>query len=506
MKILTASQIKNVDVETIKREPVKSIDLMERAANTCFLYIRENFSRYVNVKIFVGPGNNGGDGLAISRMLADEGKKVLVFMLSSPDALSDDALVNYKRLADQGKAQITQIADKKIPKIDKDDLVIDAMFGSGLSRPLSGLAAIAAKHINHANAIIIAIDIPSGLYSEANELNNPEDIVNADYTLTFQMPRLSFFFAENEKYLGKWQIMDIGLLPKAIEEQQTGYFFIDKQGIAATLKQRKKFAHKGDFGHALLMAGSYGKMGAAVLSSRACLRTGVGLLTTHIPLKGYDIMQTSVPEAMVSVDSTSDNLSTLPEISQYNAIGIGPGLGLYNFTGLMMFQLLKAVNIPFVLDADAINLLAIHPEWLGLLPKNTILTPHPGEFDRLAGPSKDGYERHLKQIEFSKKNKIIIILKGAYTSISSSDGNCWFNSTGNPGMATGGSGDVLTGVVLSLLAQQYKPLDAALIGVYIHGLAGDLACEEASEESLIASDIINYIGKAFSKVKKHETT
>jgi NAD(P)H-hydrate epimerase len=427
-------------------------------------------------------------------------------MLSSPDALSDDALVNYKRLADQGKAQITQIADKKIPKIDKDDLVIDAMFGSGLSRPLSGLAAIAAKHINHANAIIIAIDIPSGLYSEANELNNPEDIVNADYTLTFQMPRLSFFFAENEKYLGKWQIMDIGLLPKAIEEQQTGYFFIDKQGIAATLKQRKKFAHKGDFGHALLMAGSYGKMGAAVLSSRACLRTGVGLLTTHIPLKGYDIMQTSVPEAMVSVDSTSDNLSTLPEISQYNAIGIGPGLGLYNFTGLMMFQLLKAVNIPFVLDADAINLLAIHPEWLGLLPKNTILTPHPGEFDRLAGPSKDGYERHLKQIEFSKKNKIIIILKGAYTSISSSDGNCWFNSTGNPGMATGGSGDVLTGVVLSLLAQQYKPLDAALIGVYIHGLAGDLACEEASEESLIASDIINYIGKAFSKVKKHETT
>ena len=506
MKILTAGQIKNVDAETIKREPVKSIDLMERAANKCFNYIWENFSHNGNIKIFVGPGNNGGDGLAISRMLALEGKKVQVFMLSKPDALSDDASVNYKRLVEQGKAQIAQIADKKISKIDNDDLVIDAMFGSGLSRPLNGLAVIAAKQINQASAKVIAIDIPSGLYSEANELNNPEDIVRADYTLTFQMPRISFFFAENERYVGKWQIMDIGLLPKAIEAQQSGYFFVDNQDIAATLKPRKKFAHKGNFGHALLMAGSFGKMGAAVLSSRACLRTGVGLLTTHIPLKGYDIMQTAVPEAMVSVDTTSDNLSTLPEISQYNAIGIGPGLGLYNFTGLMMFQLLKAVNIPFVLDADAINLLAIHPEWLGLLPKNTILTPHPGEFDRLAGSSKDGYERHLKQIEFSKKNKVIIVLKGAYTSISSSDGNCWFNSTGNPGMATAGSGDVLTGIILSLLAQQYKPLDAALTGVYIHGLAGDLASADASEESLIASDIINYIGKAFSKVKKHETS
>jgi len=243
-------------------------------------------------------------------------------------------------------------------------------------------------------------------------------------------------------------------------------------------------------------------MGAAVLASRACLRTGVGLLTTHIPIKGYDIMQVSVPEAMVSVDTTSDNLSTLPDISKYTAIGIGPGLGLYNFTGLMMFQLLKSVNIPFVLDADAINLLAIHPEWLGLLPENTILTPHPGEFDRMAGPSKTGYERHLKQIEFSRRNKVIVVLKGAYTSITTSDGKCWFNSTGNPGMATAGSGDVLTGIILSLLAQHYKPIEAALIGVYIHGLAGDLASADGGEESLIASDITNYIGKAFLNVKK----
>jgi NAD(P)H-hydrate epimerase len=215
-------------------------------------------------------------------------------------------------------------------------------------------------------------------------------------------------------------------------------------------------------------------------------------------------MQTAVPEAMVSVDTTSDNLSTLPDISQYNAIGIGPGLGLYSFTSLMMFQLLKSVNIPFVLDADALNLLAVHPEWLGLLPKNTILTPHPGEFDRLSGPSKDGYERHLKQIDFSKKNNVIIVLKGAYTSITTPDGLCWFNSTGNPGMATAGSGDVLTGIILSLLAQSYNPVHAALIGVYMHGLAGDLAITETSEEALIASDIINHIGKAFLKLKNHD--
>jgi ADP-dependent NAD(P)H-hydrate dehydratase / NAD(P)H-hydrate epimerase len=502
MKILTADQIRKVDAYTIEHEPVESIELMERAANKCFNWINDKVSGTPIIKFFIGPGNNGGDGLAIARLLAAAEKKVQVLMIASPDTFSKDAKTNYNRLVEQGKAEIIQLAEKKIPKIANHDIIIDAMFGSGLSRPLSGLAVEVAKSINSAQAKVISIDVPSGLYCESNELNINDAIVHADDILTFQLPKLSFFFVENEKYVGTWHLLDIGLSLKAIAEQESPYFFVSKDKIGSILKPRKKFAHKGVFGHALLLAGSYGKMGAAVLASRACLRTGVGLLTTHIPIKGYDIMQISVPEAMVSVDTTSDNLSTLPDISQYTAIGIGPGLGLYNFTGLMMFQLLKSVNIPFVLDADAINLLAIHPEWLGLLPENTILTPHPGEFDRMAGPSKTGYERHLKQIEFSRRNKVIVVLKGAYTSITTSDGKCWFNSTGNPGMATAGSGDVLTGIILSLLAQHYKPIDAALIGVYIHGLAGDLASADGGEESLIASDITNYIGKAFLNVKK----
>jgi len=504
MKILTADQIRKVDANTIEREPIESVELMERAASKCFHWIMENISKNPVMKIFIGPGNNGGDGLALARLLAGAGKEVEVLLIASPDTFSKDAKTNYNRLVESGKTKIIQLAEKKIPQIEEHDIVIDAMFGSGLSRPLSGLALEAAKCINQSGARVISIDLPSGLYCESNELNIKDAIVQANDILTFQLPKLSFFFVENEKYVGKWYLLDIGLSSESIAEQESPYFLVTKDYIASILIQRKKFAHKGVFGHALLLAGSYGKMGAAVLASRACLRTGVGLLTTHIPIKGYDIMQISVPEAMVSVDTTSDNLSTLPDISQYTAIGIGPGLGLYNFTGLMMFQLLKAVNIPFVLDADAINLLAIHPEWLGLLPENTILTPHPGEFDRLAGPSKTGYERHLKQIDFSKKNKVIIVLKGAHSSITASDGKCWFNSTGNPGMATAGSGDVLTGIILSLLAQHYKPIDAALIGVYIHGLAGDLASADAGEESLISSDIINFVGKAFVKVKNHE--
>jgi ADP-dependent NAD(P)H-hydrate dehydratase / NAD(P)H-hydrate epimerase len=502
MKILSAEQIRKADAYTIEHEPIKSIDLMERAAGKCFNWIKEYFGYQLNVKIFAGPGNNGGDGLAIARVLANNGNNVNVYLLTPLEKLSPDAAANYKRLVEQGKAKFLILEEKKLPEIDEKDIVIDAMFGSGISRPLSDMAMKTSVHINQSKAVVIAIDIPSGLFCESNEHNNLEAIIKADYTLTFQMPKLAFFFPENEKYVGKWYVLDIGILPEAIAEHNTGYFFTDRNDIKNYLIRRKKFAHKGNFGHALLMAGSYGKMGAAVLSARACLRTGVGLLTTHVPLKGYEIMQMAVPEAMVSVDTTTDNLSTVPDVSHYKAIGIGPGLGLYNFTGLMMFQLLKSVNIPFVLDADALNLLAVHPEWLGLLPENTVLTPHPGEFDRLSGPSKSGYERHLKQLEFSRKNKVIVVLKGAYTSITTSEGVCWFNSTGNPGMATGGSGDVLTGMILSLLAQGYKPIHAAMIGVYLHGLAGDLAAAEISEEALIASDIINSIGKAFQEIKK----
>jgi NAD(P)H-hydrate epimerase len=501
MKILSCEQIRKVDEYTITNEPIESVDLMERAAEECSSWIKQIFGDFISVKIFVGPGNNGGDGLAIARLLADKVNTIEVYMLTSHDKLSNDALINYMRLSRRGGVQVFQLQDGELPEIFGTDIVVDAMFGSGITRSIEGYTANLIRHINESDATVIAIDLPSGLFGEDNRMNKSEHIIEADYTLTFQMPKLSFFFAENEKYLGEWLIMDIGLLPEGMEMHDSKYVYTEKFDIIADLKKRPKHSHKGTYGHALLISGSYGKMGASVLASRACLKAGVGLLTSHIPSKGYEIIQSSVPEAMVSVDPSDEFYSLTPDLEKYSAIGIGPGLGLADLTVEAFYNLITTVKVPMVIDADGLNILARHTDWLSQLPKNTILTPHPGEFDRLAGKSENGYNRYLKQVEFSKKNKVIVVLKGAYTSITVPDGMCYFNSTGNPGMATAGSGDALTGIILSLLAQNYKPIDAARIGVFIHGLAGDLALTNSSEESVIASDIINNLGPAFRSLK-----
>jgi len=505
MKVLNAEQIRKVDAYTIEHEPIESIDLMERASVECCNWIKEKMGNGLIFKIFVGPGNNGGDGLAIARLLEEDDNVVVVYMLTLPERLSPDALDNYRRLSRRSGVEIVCLEEENtLPEILEADIVIDALFGSGLSRPLSGLADRIVSHINSSNATIISIDLPSGLFCDRNTYENPEAIIQADYTLTFQVPKLSFFFSENLVYTGDWYYLDIGLMQEAIDVQESKYFLIDNEDIAFNLHQRQKFSHKGTFGHALLMAGSYGKMGAAVLATRACLRSGVGLLTTHIVTKGYEVLQTAVPEAMVSIDAGADYISSLPDLSKYSAIGAGPGIGTNDFTAFVLQKLLMEAKVPMVLDADALNLLASRREWLDILQENTVLTPHPGEFDRLVEPSNSGFERHLKQIKFSQEHKVIVVLKGAHTSISAPDGTCWFNSTGNPGMATAGSGDVLTGIILSLLAQGYQPLQAALTGVYLHGLAGDLACNETGIESLIASDIINDLGKAFMTIRENE--
>ena len=505
MKILNAEQIRKADAYTIETEPIKSIDLMERAAIECCNWIKERLGNGLSFKIFVGPGNNGGDGLAIARILDEDDNYVEVFMLTLPERLSPDAMENYERLTRRHGVEIYSLEEQNsLPEIFEAEIVIDALFGSGLTRPLVGLPARVVKHINQSEATVIAVDLPSGLYCERNTYEDPDAIIKADFTLTFQLPKLSFFFAENEVYTGDWYYLDIGLLSEFINRQDSNHYFIDNDSIVYNLVQRKKFAHKGSFGHALLMAGSYGKMGAAVLAAKACLRSGVGLCTAHIATKGYEIIQTTIPEVMVNIDPGSDYLSLLPDLSKYSAIGIGPGIGTNDYTGFLLHQLLKSAVVPMILDADALNLLSMHPEWLNDLPKNTIMTPHPGEFDRLMGVTGNGYERHLKQMKFSIDHKVIVVLKGAYTSVTLPDGACWFNATGNPGMATAGSGDTLTGIILSLLAQGYQPSKAALTGVYLHGLAGDLARENVGEEALIASDIINYIGKAFIAIRSNE--
>lgn len=502
MKILTAEQIRKIDAITIEQEPVEPIDLMERAARKCVDWVVDHFGKPLSLKIFVGPGNNGGDGLAIARLLAENENDVVVFMLTAVEKLSPDCFTNFNRLKREGRVIISFLEESmQLPEISNGDIVIDALFGYGLSRPLTAFASGVVNHINHSGAAVISIDMPSGLFPEKNNSEDTEAIIHADFTLTFQFPKLSFFFAENEPFVGTWHIIDIALLPLAIEEQSSLYSYMETIDILPHLKKRNTFSHKGIFGHALLLAGCYGKMGSAVLASKACLKSGIGLLTARIVSKGYDIMQTAVPEAMVSVDTSSEYLASLPELKGFSAIGIGPGIGTDDPTGLLTLQIIQNAKVPLVIDADGLNLIAKNPQWLEELPQDSILTPHPGEFDRLAGTSLNGFERHLKQIEFSKKYHVIVILKGAFTSITTPQGTCWFNSTGNPGMATAGSGDVLTGIVLSLLAQGYMPFQAATLAVFLHGLAGNLACRDSGEEALMASDIINYIGKAFLKLK-----
>jgi NAD(P)H-hydrate epimerase len=503
MKIFTAEQIRKIDAYTIEHEPILSINLMERAAFKCFEWIVSHVIPQRPVKVFVGPGNNGGDGLAIARMLTLAKWKVEVLLLSSPERLSPDALINYKRMADISQATMKLIQCNGV-KINPTDLIIDAMFGSGISKPLDGLAAEVAQLINSSGAMVVSIDSPSGLYYGANPSLAQHTIVQANHTLGFQFPKLSFFFAENEKYTGQWHILNINLHPEAIEQQQSVYYYVNQQDVTPFFKIRTKFSHKGNFGHALLVAGSYGMMGAAILALKACLRSGVGLVTLHSIEKGIPVVQASVPEAIANSYSHTHHLSTLPDLSKYSAIGIGPGIGIQPETAQLLPTLLQKATVPLVIDADALNILAANPEWLSFLPKNTILTPHPGEFDRIFGKCTSGYERHERQIKAASSYNVIIILKGVYTSIALPDGRCFFNSTGNPGMATAGSGDVLTGIVLSLLAQGYDPEQAAILAPFLHGKAGDLASLDDSEESLIASDIVNYIGKAFAVLKQKQ--
>ena len=501
-KIFSSEQVKGIDQYTISNEPIASIDLMERAGGTVFHWILNRYENTRNVKIFVGPGNNGGDGLALSRMLAGEKYSVSVYWVKFTENCSKDWGINFQRLKDQRIADIGILTrtDNK-PQISADDLVIDAIFGSGLSRPLEGFPAEIVDHINASGANVISVDMPSGLFGEDNSGNNPAHIIKANYTLSFQFPKLSFFFSDNEEFVGEWSVLPIGLHPEMINSTDTGYYFLTGSFIKSKLKVRSKFSHKGTFGHVLLISGKYGRMGAAVLASRACLRTGIGLITAHVPGKGYDILQNSVPEAMISLDESDIIFTGIPDINQYSAVGIGPAIGLEDSTQKAFRELLKTINIPLVIDADGINILGENKEWLKQLPKNTILTPHPKEFERIAGKTSDGYNQIQKLVELSVKYQIIIVLKGAHTAIVSPDGLCYFNTTGNPGMATAGSGDVLTGIILSLLGQGYSSGDAAVTGVYLHGLAGDSAAMNIGEESLIANDIIDYLGAAFNELK-----
>ncbi len=495
MKILKTQQVKEADAFTIKNEPISSINLMERAAGNATKWILDNFVNEKDFIVFAGPGNNGGDGLVIARKLSEAGKKVRVFIVEFTNKFSNDFQLNYKRL-ELTKAKIYHIKDiSQFPGVVTYSVVIDAIFGSGLSRPVLGFAGEIIRKINNIdNKIVISIDIPSGLFGEENHHFAEQNIIKADFTLTFEFPFLSFIFAENHDFVGEFIVVPIGISKKYIENAETSYFITENTDITSKIKKRQKYSHKGNYGHGLLVAGAYGRMGAAVLAARAAHRAGIGLLTAHLSRKTVDIMQISSPETMLSIDANKKFLTKISDLDKYNAIGIGPAIGFKKETEELVFELFKTqAHKSFVVDADAITILGKNKHLLDSIPENSVLTPHPKEFERLVGKTKNNFERLNKQIDFSKKYRVIIILKGAYSSISFPDGRVYFNPTGNPGMATGGSGDVLTGIILGLLAQNYKPEDAAIIAAFFHGMAADTAEKEIGQNALIASDLIKYL-------------
>ncbi|WP_321287106.1 NAD(P)H-hydrate dehydratase [uncultured Sunxiuqinia sp.] len=503
MKLFVTKQIAAIDQFTIQNEPIPGIDLMERASLEIANWLIHHISNEKKLIVFAGPGNNGGDALAIARLMAKHNYLCELYLLNFGKDLTGSPAENWDRLINQDKVRLTVIQEKDlIPDIPAESVVLDGLFGSGLSRKLEGLPLQIVQKINASKAKVVAIDIPSGLFGEDNSENDLKNMVHADYTLTFQFPKLSFFFPEHEKILGEWEVLPIGLHPDAISQTESPLHYLTEQEIAKSLVDRDKFSHKGTYGHALLIAGSYGKIGAAVLASKACLRSGVGLLTTHIPHTGYQIMQTTVPEAMCCIDPSDLMFTEFPKLDQFSAVGVGPGLGLKPNSQRGLKELLEAKPDKLVLDADALNILSMKPEWLRLLPEDSILTPHPKEFERLAGATIDSYSRLQAQLSFSAKYKVIVVLKGAQTCITTPSGEVYFNTSGNPGMATAGTGDTLTGILLGLLAQNYTPLETAQLGVFIHGLAGDLAAQEVGEVSLIAEDLIQHLGKAFLKLKK----
>ena len=500
MKIFPSQKIREIDEYTIQNEPILSIDLMERAAEKLFIELKNQYSGRPFL-VLAGIGNNGGDALAVARMLIKDGFDVITIILKSK-GLSPDATINKKMLSKIKKAKILIWEEQQqLPEISDDCVILDGLFGTGLTRPLTDNILDLVLQINKLKNETVAIDIPSGLMAENNSENNLEGIIKADYTFSFQFPKLAFLFPENKHYVGKWQVLDIGLHEKIITETLTNWHISSLYKIKSMFTGRNKFDHKGIFGHALLIAGSSGKMGAAVLASKACLRSGAGLLTVHVPQKNENIIHISVPEAMVSIDNSEQMFTTLPDLSLFSAIGIGPGIGTHSSTSKIINTLFKKLrHIQYVIDADAINILSKFPKMIDNIPNKSILTPHPKEFERLVGKWENDYQKLEMALEFSYKKRVLLVLKGAYTAIVFPNGRCNFNPTGNPGMATAGSGDVLTGIILGLLAQGLSPEKASISGVYIHGLAGDLAKEEVGETSLIASDIVANLGKAFGQI------
>ncbi len=499
MKIFTSTQLHELDRYTIEHEPIKSIDLMERAAKAITHAIAEEWDNTTPVVVFAGPGNNGGDALAVARLLEQEGYKVKVYLFNISNRLSDDCITNRRRLTDRHGKDFTEVTSKfDPPELTADMLVVDGLFGSGLNKPLTGGFAALVKYINQRPAQVVSIDLPSGLMAEDNTYNVRANIIRADLTLTLHQKKLAFLFGDTQQFVGRLKILDIRLSQEFVRSAEAQYSVLEEEDIRSRLLSRDDFAHKGSMGKALIVAGSYGMSGAAILTARACLKSGAGKVTVHTPKRNYDIMQISVPEAVLQMDREETHFSEGTDTDGYDALGIGPGLGSSEATAIALISQIRRTQCPVVADADALNLLASHRAWMQQLPRDIIMTPHAMELERLVGaPATGDFERLHQAQELAQSLQAYILLKGHNSALCLPNGHVVFNSTGNSGMATAGSGDVLTGIITSLLARGYNQANACMVGMYLHGLAGDLAARELGKESLTASDIIQYLPAAF---------
>ncbi len=499
MKIFSAEQIRACDTYTIASQNMNSLELMEKAASKCVDWIKTHLPKDSLFVVLCGTGNNGGDGLAIARLLHLRQFGVKAFVLRLTDEFSNDCKANLDRLKriDEGLVDVLE-PETFITELPQPIVIIDAIFGTGINRPLEGWAADFVRKINNMPNIKISIDMPSGM--PADSIPDAESaVVKADFTLSFQFYKRSFLHKECGQLAGEVNILDIGLDKSFIQATHSQYKLNSKEYNQSIYKPRLPFAHKGVYGHALIVGGSFGKMGAIALSTKAALRAGAGLVTSLIPRCGYEMVQTYVPEAMCLVNGEND-IESIENWEQYSAIGIGPGMGTGYATSQALLNFIDHCKKPIVLDADALNILSQHKDIMPHLPKDSILTPHPKEFARMFGENTNSMIQVDNARIQAMRYNINIVLKSHHTTVITSEGECWYNITGNPGMATGGSGDVLLGFITGLLAQGYSPTQAATLGVYLHGLAGDIGAKNLSEESLLAGDIIDYLGKAFLQV------
>ncbi len=505
MKILNAIQIKELDAATLQEQGVAELDLMERAAAQCTSFLITNYpDRERPVVVFSGPGNNGGDGLAISRQLLLHGyQDVRTFLFNTSGTLSHACAENAERLREVCAAdKFFEITSQfEAPECTERTLIVDALFGTGLNKPLAGGFAALAQFINGTGAEVVSIDIPSGLMCEDNSGNAAASIVRAAHTLTFHAPKLAFLLPDSAVFAGQVHLLDIGLSAEKTASLSSPFSLTESEEMRPLLRPRPAFGHKGTFGHALLVAGSRGMAGAAVLVAKACLRGGAGKVTVHTAGCNSDIIQSTVPCAILHADADSDAVTAALPAASYDSIGVGPGIGQGKRTAHALMDMLRQASAPLVLDADALNILASQRGWLSQVPPQSVLTPHPAEMRRLSPCNESAYCLLHEAMATARNHRVYVVLKGHFTAICTPEGAVHFNPTGNAGMATAGSGDVLTGLLTALLAQGYAPLDACRLGVFLHGLAGDLAAADLTEDCLTAEDIIAYLPKAFKKLR-----